>query len=338
MKQPIRLIGKYSLIVLLFSYGLFYISYKYGQPSLANRDFFRYEKMVDTPLNLSITKAPFVLRQLPTTIAFLIKKAGIFYPNTIAYREFNEEVTLNSQVNLFSLILSNYLSFVLSIALILYHVLSKSNPDDENIVFAILAYFLGYFMTTTNIIAPLTQGWGWLACCIITIGLANRHYFTTLIGILIALFSRETLFIFFMVFTIISWLLNTEGRKDLFLPKIALLILLSVIVHFILRVLFTHGNENQLSPIYLLKQTFLSINPGDYLFQTFLCQGVLIYALVKLSKKSKEIMLPYLVSIIAILIISGSGAGRIIGESFPFVIIMLFTPNTKPGTKSPLVA
>jgi len=214
MKQPLRLILKYSLLVLLFSYGLFYISYKYGQPALANRDFFRYEKMVDTPLNLSITKAPFVLRQIPTSFAFLIKKAGIYYPNAIAYHEFNEEVTMDSQVNLFSLILSNYLAFVLSIALILYHVLSKNNLDNPNIVLAILAYFLGYFMTPTNIIAPLTQGWGWLACTIISIGMVNRQYLTTIVGILIALFSRETLFVFFMVFNLVFSTDHKQYRRS----------------------------------------------------------------------------------------------------------------------------
>ncbi len=338
MKQPLRLICKYSLIVLLFSYGLFYISYKYGQPLLANRDFFRYEKMVDTPFNLGITKAPFVLRQIPTSFAFLIKKAGVYYPNTIAYHQFNEEVTINSQVNLFSLILSNYLAFVLSIALILYHVLSSNKPDDEPIAYVILAYFLGYFMTPTNIIAPLTQGWGWLACTIITIGLINRTYMATIAGIIIALFSRETLFIFFMVFSLSYWLTNKEIRKDFFLPKIVIVILLAVMVLFTLRLLFTYGNEHQLSAIYLLNQTFSNIKPGDYLFQTFLCQGVLIYALVKLFKKSKELILPYTVSIIAILLISGSGAGRIIGESFPFVIIMLYSNRKISAISKPSIS
>ena len=333
------MICKYSLIVLLFSYGLFYISYKYGQPSLANRDFFRYERMVDTPLNLTITKAPFVLRQIPTSVAFLIKKAGIYYPNAIAYREYNAEVTPNSQVNLFSIILSNYLAFILSIVLILYHVLgSNKQDDDENKVFVILAYFLGYFMTSTNIIAPLTQGWGWLACSIITMGIMKRHYLTLITGIVIALFSRETLLVFFMVFSISHWWANKEGRKDMFLPKIVIMIFMACIGLFTLRLLFTHGNENQLSIIYLLKQTFTNINPGDYLFQTFLCQGVLIFALVKLFKKSKELIIPYIVAISVILLISGSGAGRIIGESFPFVILMLFGIAKEQGISDAFVA
>ena len=107
---------------------------------------------------------------------------------------------------------------------------------------------------------------------------------------------------------------------------------------FTLRLLFTHGNENQLSIIYLLKQTFTNINPGDYLFQTFLCQGVLIFALVKLFKKSKELIIPYIVAISVILLISGSGAGRIIGESFPFVILMLFGIAKEQGISDAFVA
>src|SRR5437867_1692281 len=59
--------------------GYFYYCYKFGNPDLGNNDFYRYKNMVEHPFDLSVTPAPFVLRQGPTAVAHLFYIFGIFY-------------------------------------------------------------------------------------------------------------------------------------------------------------------------------------------------------------------------------------------------------------------
>jgi len=322
--------GKYLFLVLLFSYGLFYMSYKYGQPGLANRDFFKYEKMVDSPLNFRIAPAPVVTRQIPVLTAFLLKKVHVFYSSHISYQDGEKNFNYNSQVDFFTLILSNYLAFLFSIALILNFLADFYGSEINNVVFQILALTLGYFMTPLSIISPLTQGWGWLVVTLITLSLIKNNYLIGVAGIFVALFARETVPVFFIVFIISFLVINRAQIKNYpFLLRILGILGLSVIFLLVIRHLFTYGNEYQLTPWGLLRRTFTIRHPGEYFFQGFLTQGVLCYAVVRLFQKSKAIAYPCLVAQLVMILISAHTGGRITSESFPFVLLLLFTPIEK---------
>jgi hypothetical protein len=199
----------YWLLTALFTYGVLYTSYKFGRPDLGNHDFGKYSKMVDSPLNMHVTKAPFVLRQLPCLVASGLKKTGIYYPNKISFEDARYYTGEDSQRTLFALILSNYLAVVTAITLIIAYI-QKQVPDDKSAYFTVIALCLGYFMFGLNIVAPLTQGYGWLATTIIAIGLLERKYIWLLTGTIIALFSRETVLVFFAMFTIIVYLQHRQ--------------------------------------------------------------------------------------------------------------------------------
>ncbi len=319
-----RFLLKTMLLVLFATYGLLYMSYKYAQPELGNRDFFRYQVMIDSPLNLNATKAPFVLRQLPTLVARAIKSAGIYYPNDIAFSN-SERYSSNSQRNLFSLILSNYLAFALSLIIIAVY-LKKKQPEktDDDILFPIIALACGYFMVPLNVIAPLTEGYAWLSLALLTIGLIERNLRVSAIAVLIAAFSRETVLIFFCVYTISLIFIN---RKDKGFLQYAIVVVASIVFAFgalmLIRINYTHGFEGQLSISHLLSKTTESLQTKEYLFQAILTQGLLAILLFRLFRKDKKLATIYMCTIVCIIAIGGFGVGRIIGESFVFVMLLL---------------
>jgi|GEM_PF-3798662 len=76
MKLPAIVVHCFYVFVL--SYGIFYMSYKFGIPSMGNNDFEKYEKMIDQPLNATVTTTPWVTRQIPTAVAYIIKQCKIY--------------------------------------------------------------------------------------------------------------------------------------------------------------------------------------------------------------------------------------------------------------------
>ncbi len=316
------------LLVILFTYGVFYTSYKFGRPDLGNHDFVKYEKMIDSPLNLSATRAPFVLRQLPTTIAAVLKNAGIYYPNLVSFKDSVYYKGEDSQRTLFALILSNYLAVVVGLALLTGYLQKQTGSKD--VLFKVMALSLGYFMLQLNIIAPLTQGYGWLAAILLSIGLLDKRYPLLLAGTFIGLFSRETVVLFFMVFAggyaFYCYRRKVETR---FYRNAVLIFFCSLLLLMGLRVGFTTGNTAQLSPLYLLKETIGAVFSADYLFQAIFTQGLLVYLYIHLYRTAKPLALAYGAALLVILLIGGFGVGRIIGESYPLLVLLYCLPQEK---------
>jgi len=322
---------KYCVIVLLFSYGIFYTSYKYGQPELGNRDFFRYEKMVDSPLNLHATISPTVLRQIPTLAAYSIKQAGIYYNSRIAFEDGKRYKGENTQQNFFALILSNYLAYIIAIALVISYLVKTGMFSSTKAVYLpVMAFSLGYFMVPVNIIAPLSQGYGWLVAVLLSIGLISRSMGYIVAGSVLAIFSRETTLLFFILLFAATAIYQVVNKiRDGFVYKGLLTMLAVFICLLLLRSGFTHGNEGQLSPLFLVKKSLIAITRDDYFFQAFFTQGLLFFltGLVYLKYKTHAII--YLCAIGGIILIGGFGVGRIIGETFPYLVLLYLLPATE---------
>lgn len=316
------------LLVILFTYGVFYTSYKFGRPDLGNHDFAKYEKMIGSPLNMSATRAPFVLRQLPTLIAAATKQFGIYYPNKISFAESVYNQSEVSQRNFFALILSNYLAVVLGLTMMIRYL--RKHAGVNNAHFTVLTLCLGYFMFSLNIIAPLTQGYGWLATILLSIALLNKRYALLLTGLFIALFSRETVVLFFMVFTGVLAVHSYHKKTSfVFARNAAVISFSSLLLLLSLRLAFTSGNASQLSITHLLNETWQAIFTADYLFQAVLTQGLLIYLYSRLYISAKPVAVIYGVALLAIMMIGGFGVGRIIGESYPLLVILYCLPPPK---------
>jgi len=322
------------LLVILFTYGAFYSSYKFGRPDLGNHDFARYEKMVDSPFNLSATRAPFVLRQLPTAIAYGIEKAGIFYPNKISFADSVYNKASNSQQVYFALIFSNYIAVVVALTLLIRYI-RKKVPGQPNVHYTVLALCLGYFMLTLNIIAPLTQGYGWLAMVLLSIGLLEKKYRPVLTGTLIAMFSRETVLLFFIIFSAGYWFYERRQHAPAtFVRNIVLILLAGLVILLLIRTGLTEGNARQLSITYLISQSVHSFFTYNYLFQSILTQGLLFYLAWALYKARRPLAIVYGIGCLFIMLIGGAGVGRILGESYPLLVILYCLYGQSANAKS----
>lgn len=321
---------KYSFLVFLFTYGIFYTGYKYGQPVLGNRDFFKYTKMVDSPLNLSVTRAPHVLRQLPVLVAYATKQSGLYYPNEISFANSYSYKGLNMQKNFFALLLANYIAFIVAVATTIWYVVTYGHLQKNNtIYFACIALCSSYFMVPVNIIAPMAQGFGWVASVFLSIGIFSSRYRYMVIGGLIGIFSRETTVLFFAVLCAITGVSHylMKGKSSFFF-RASLLLIGFLVALLLLRINLATGNEQQFSVSYLVGKTFDNATRSDYLFQAFFTQGLLFFLAVLCYKKDKRLVLHYFCAAAIILLIGGFGAGRLLGETYPYLVLLYLILST----------
>lgn len=339
MGQHILSFLKYCTLIFLFTYGVFYASYKYGQPVLGNRDFFKYSKMVDSPLHLSVTRAPHVLRQLPVLVAYAAKQSGLYYPNEISFAESYSYKGLNMQRNFFALLLANYIAFIVAVAMIIWFVVTYGHQQKNNTTyFVCIALCSSYFMVPVNIIAPMSQGFGWVASVLLSIGIFSRRYRYIIIGGLIGIFSRETTVLFFIILSLItSSSFFITKRKSSFFVKTLFILLGIFVALLLLRINLTTGNERQFLLSHLIGKTFDSFTSTDYLFQAFLTQGLLFFLVALCFKKDRLRTLNYLCAAGFILLIGGFGAGRLLGETYPYLVLLYLIPSANQsftnGTK-----
>lgn len=330
MGQHILSFLKYCVLIFLFTYGVFYAGYKYGQPVLGNRDFFKYSRMVDSPLNLSVTRAPHVLRQLPVLVAYAAKQSGLYYPGEISFENSYSYAGLNMQKNFFALLLANYLAFIVAVATIIWFVITYGHLQKNNTTyFACIALCSGYFMVPVNIIAPLSQGFGWVASVLLSIGILSHRYRYIIIGGLIGIFSRETTVLFFIILSMITGgRLFITKEKSSFFFKTSLILLGMFVALLLLRINLTTGNELQFRVSHLIGKTFDSFTRTDYFFQAFLTQGLLFFLAALCFKKDRLRTISYLCAAGFILLIGGFGAGRLLGETYPYLVLLYLMPST----------
>lgn len=325
---------KILFFVVLFSYPLLYVAYKYQVPNLANTDYFQYEKMIENPLDLKVTHVQWSTRQIPTLIAKCVKSCNLFYKgNKISFTYFVfDSGTNNRQINYFSFLISSYLGFVFSISLLLF-LGGLQGVNFQNNSAHIISLVLGYFMTATNIISATPQSYAWLAGVIIICAISYQRSMILFLGLLIAVFSRESLLLFFFPFiSLIIFIQYYKTSKiNFYLLKVLLGMITSAILVFLIRYKFTDGTiggvNNEvfsINNIFNLPEKFSKLSM-DYFFQSFLTQGIVIYLLYKLYKKSSDYFIVFTFSYIFLisfcfLIGHGNNTGRIIGESFPVLI------------------
>jgi hypothetical protein len=316
------------IIIMLFSYGSLHMSYKYMVPDLANQDFARYNMMIKAPLDMDATEAPFVLRQIPTGIAYLIKEAGIIYRSRVIGFQYSRFYESDDDLrNFFALILSNYLALAVSILLIVTYI---RKHDGQNKLFTVLALSMGYFMVPISVVAPLTHGYAWLACVLMAIGLIEKKAWYLLSAIILSFFSRETVILFFSLFVALLFIIN---RNNHFYRNASVLLLLSTACFFVTRKFFVHGYEYQLSFPHSASDIMGYALSADFLFQTFVTQGAVAFLCYHLYRRSRNLSLIYISSLFAIIlfciVIMVAGAGRIIGESYPLLIVLFCLPDRK---------
>ena len=327
-------------LIFLFSYPLFYIAYKYYVPDLAIIDYYQYQKMIEKPMNLSATYAQWVTRQLPTCIAALIKKLHIYYHSPqITYSYFKGFHGLNSQQNYFSFLLSNYLAYLFSVSIMLM-IASKQAIKHPHLKFLIIAVSIGYFIVPTSIITASTHAYGWLASSIFIFGILRKKYLGIIVSLIIAMLSRETIFLFlipFIFFTILFIYLKSK-EFNMYLFKIFLLTILFALSLYIFRYyivesmqakghIWGHDKNNlSLNNILDVLSKLKSID-ADFAFQVVLSNGVLFYLLYKINNVSKNHFWVFILSYLSIFIFyfllgAGNNIGRLLGESFPILIIL----------------
>jgi hypothetical protein len=320
-------IFKDLVIILVFSYGLLHMSYKYMLPDLANHDFRKYNEMVKTPFDLSAVEAPFVIRQVPTVVAYALKEAGIIYRSQqIAFQSSKYYHSDEDLRGFFALILSNYLALAVSLALIVSYI-RRSGGGGQ--VFTVLALAVGYFMVPITVIAPLTHGYAWLACVLIAIGMFEHRMWLILLGAALSFFSRETVIVFFCPFAFACYAFNRDIR---FYRNAGVVLLLFAISFYLTRRLLIPGHEEQLSVSRSTTTMLQYAFSGDFIFQTFLTQAAVAFLCYRLFRRSKQLFAAYMISVAVIIIICIvvllAGVGRIIGESYPLLILLFLLPRS----------
>lgn len=324
----LMLVMRDALLGFIAISGYLYYCYKFGTPDLGNNDFYQYQKMVEHPFDLSVTSAPFVLRQVPTFVAHLLYKYGIFY-DTKANLDLILPGAIETKKVFFSLILSNTLAAAGSFTVALTYIRQKTQNNDILISFSYLGIMLSYFFVPFSVIAPLSYGWGWLTSTILAIALLEKKLLTLLLGCLLALVTRETILIFVLAFSVFTW--GSFGRMDRFYLWAAIVAALSSAVLILARTYIVHGHEDQIDVQNLVANIFLFRPTREFMFQSVIPQVLIAVLVMSLSARHSLYALALFLSTIAVMIVSiGTGitsTGRVIGETLPFYAIIFLLAN-----------
>lgn len=309
----------------LFLYGYIYTAYKYGGPLFGRNDFFDYKEMVGDPFNFSgTTVAPFILRQIPTIVASIFYKLGVHYDTATAIDLIG--VDPDTKRRFFALILSSGVAVCLSFTILAGYLRTKFCKFGMIEFFALFGVFAAWFYFPNGVISPLVYAWGWLASSLFLIAFLERSLVLTCVACLIGLFSRETTVIFALAMFSVRLLFDSDRRRS---DVTSVLVLAAgSLTYLLFRKLFTSGNEHQIDPHSLING-LLSFSPSrDYIFQSFLSQGLLVLLLIGIAMKRLRYA-AYL--LLAAAVITGVGIAAqesrlalLYGETLPFYAIIFF--------------
>jgi hypothetical protein len=319
----ISILARHALLSFIAISGYLYYSYKFGSPDLGNNDFYQYQKMVQRPLDMDATIAPFVLRQIPTVVAYLLYKCGIFFDTKT-----NLDLILPGDVDskrvFFALILSNALAVATSFTVALSYLQHKARRNDILVSFSFLGIMLSYFYLPFSFIAPLTYGWGWLVSVILTIGLLEKGLLLMCLGCIMALFSRESVLVFALAFSTVAW--ASFGRRSKFYMQSSVMLAASCATLLGLRVFLVHGHENQINLTSVIANVLAFTPTENFVFQNIVAQAMFIALVLSLSKTHRSYALALFVAFMAVVVLgigTGiTGPGRVIGEALPFYAII----------------
>lgn len=207
--KPVMIIFRFMFFALL-SYGLFYIAYRYFDPSLNMPDFFRYHHMAQHPLvfERDIAGSPFIYRQFDAIVTHLFYQSGLFYNVPIGFT--GEDV--NQRVY-FAAILSNYIALILTTLLV-----SEIFDMELGRVTLLPALFAGIlcflsFGTMTFILTGLTEAWGWFFIALGYYALKKENLILFGVVLFISIFQREIISIIFTVFSFLLFIFSKYRYK-----------------------------------------------------------------------------------------------------------------------------
>lgn len=314
------------LLIVLFTYPLFYYSYKFGNPSLGNRDFFDYYPIYKD-LNVSAVESPFCTRLISGFLIYLVHKTGINYGSEVSFHKEG----IDTQVY-FSAVLFNYFVFTLA-CFCLYVFLNKIHRNSFYSFLFVFIFILG-FGTQFYLINTLTESFSMFLFFFIFISYYYRSYWIIPL-LLLCIIQREYFFFVMGLWAAFDFLIIKRNRYFIF---VFLTAVSSFAIYIALRktIFYTPTYSEQLNAGgYLSHLLNPGIEIGHFIKQSFLNQNIyILYLLVIAYKLIKKIpfdqptfylLLAFLVQIIIISLIAGLGnsAGRYFYTLMPFVIFVL---------------
>ena len=321
VKSPLSLLAYLILDVLIGTillYGYVYSAYKYGNPFTGRNDFFSYKEMVARPLDLSVTNAPFVLRQIPAIVAFAFYRLGVYYDTAATV----DLVNLDSDTRrrFLALILSNCVAICLSLATLSAYLRVKLARDSWIVLLALFGIFAGWFYFPTGVIAPLAHGWGWLGASLFVVAFVERNPLLTCAGCLVGMFSRETTLVFALAMFASVLIFEADRRSGVILSVLALVV--ACIAYLLLREQLTSGNEHQITVQPVIAGLLSFKISRDFLFQSILSQALLGWLVLAIAFRDLRYA-AYLLLSISVVTLVGIGAqvsqvALVVGEAVPF--------------------
>jgi hypothetical protein len=319
----------------LFLYGYVYTAYKYGNPLFGRNDFFDYKEMVGDPFNFSgSTVAPFILRQIPTTVASFLYNLGVRYDTAAVIDLIG--VDRDTKRQFLALILSSGLAVCLSFTILAGYLRTKSCKTGMIELFALFGIFAAWFYFPSGVISPLVCAWGWLVSSLFLIAFLERSLILTCVACLIGLFSRETTIIFALAMFSARLVFDGDNRRSDIMS--VLVLTAGSLTYLLLRGLLTSGNEHQIDPHSLI-DGLISFRPSrDFIFQSFLSQGLLVMLLLGIAVKRPRYAAYLLLAVAAVTFVGiatkESRLALLYGETLPFYAIIFFLAQNgalKPG-------
>ncbi|MCA1338164.1 hypothetical protein [Pseudooceanicola marinus] len=321
------------LFLMLCTYPMVYLSYRFFDPAAANSDFFRYYHMYLAPGDFTATYAPFIYRQGSAFLTHWMWELGVSIPSSTAFEMpgYDRDVYLAA-------ILVNYLSIIAGFSFI-FLVLMRHMQGA-----------LGLLVVAASCLVPLaslqviwfgysglTDGFSLLLFCIGLYFYLSERW--VLLGLLIAISigQRELVPIFFGILSAID-LLRTRRIRP-YLPILGWSIV-AFLAYVLLRKAFipVEGHETQLS-VSAWVRSLMNFRPdGRFILQGFLLQNVvflsLVLAVVTLRAKPgarARLIGPCLhlaglfgaILMIGIMAKIGSNVGRIEMYTLPLVAVVL---------------
>jgi len=323
------LVARDVLLAFIAISGFAYFNYKFGNPEFGNNDFFRYKEMVLHPFDLSATSAPFVLRQLPTFVAHIFYMSGLSYDTKVNFDVVLAADNISKRI-FFALILSNAAAIALSIVAAMNFIRKRTSDSDTIVFFSYVGILFSYFYFPISMVAPLTFGWGWLATVILAVALLEKRVLLVIFGCLVALTTRETVLVFMLVFSFLSWAIF-RPRERFYLDAAAILAA-SCGVLVLTRTYLVHGYEGQFD-LYLIASNILAFRPStEFVIQAIVPQALILVLLAAVGVRDRRCAIALFAGVLAIVLIGigtnerPGGIGRVIGETLPlYAIIFLLS-------------
>lgn len=182
----------YGAVLALVSYGQLYIAYKDFEPATRGVDFLRYRLMYERPFDFTVTKAPFVYRQVSAVLTHLVYRLGVFFDTPIAFH-----TDIDTQRFLFAALVVNYTGLLLTAVIVT--AIGDRLIDRHAPGFSLLGGFfcLLSFYTQVDVITGLTDGIAWLLIALLFYLYLAENRWLLAILFAVAVLQRETVFIIF---------------------------------------------------------------------------------------------------------------------------------------------